>query len=408
MRFAYGRGPVYVVIIGRFVTSVGLYFVIPFLAIFLVKDAGLSSLQAGALFAMLNLTRRGFGVPAGWLSDRFGAARMLAFGLLIEVVAYVGLDIAGTFWGYLVAVALLGTGGSLNNMGSRSVLATGKSSGTVVNFSLYYVMINVAALVGPLIGTVMLANGLMSLAFLLAAALHLLFALASAVLLRGMPQAPGDAVSTRASDMLSVLSDRHMVRYCLLAVGGWFLMTQFTVALPLTIAHQDEPDSLVGLLAATNAIVVIVTMWLFSKRIERRDTRGRIDVLALSGVVLGAGWFLCVFAGLLPLVVAIVIASVGEALFLSVVDAVMAALAPQGRVGLYLGYSALAWAVGGVFGSLVAGTFDIAAEYGALVVYWGLLAGVGLAMAAGARVSRDYLAEAIERRQPATTDAAGR
>src|SRR5215475_1818478 len=143
MRFVDGRGPVYVVIIGRFVTNVGLYFVIPFLAIFLVKDAGLSSLQAGALFAMLNLTRRGLGVPAGWLSDRFGAARMLVFGLLIEVVAYVGLDLAGRFWGYLVAVALLGAGGSLNNMGSRSVLATSKSSGAVINFSLYYVMINV-------------------------------------------------------------------------------------------------------------------------------------------------------------------------------------------------------------------------------------------------------------------------
>jgi MFS transporter, DHA1 family, multidrug resistance protein len=399
MKLTHGSGPVYVVIIGRFITNVGLYLVIPFLAIYLVTDVGMSSLQAGALFAVLNFTRRGLGIPAGWASDRFGASRMLVLGLLIEVGAYLGFQAVSSFWGFLVTVALLGTGGSLNNMASRSLLATTKAKGVVVHFSLYYVMINAAALIGPLIGTVLLANRLMSLGFLVAAGLHLLFAVASAILLRGVSQ-PAQSGNAKAAGMVAALRDRHLVRYCLIAVGGWFLITQFNVALPLTIAHQGQPSALVGLLVAANAVVVIIAVWLFGKRIERRDTKGRIDVLSLSGVVMGLGWLLCSISGLPPLVVAVVIASIGEALFCGVVDAVMAALAPEGRTGLYLGYSSMAWAVGGVAGSLVGGCFDLAARHGALGVYWLILGGVGLATAVGARLSREFLAGAIERRQP--------
>jgi DHA1 family multidrug resistance protein-like MFS transporter len=202
LRLSQGRGPVYVVVVGRFVTNVGMYFVLPFLAVYLVQDEGLSSFQAGTLFAVLNFTRRGLGIPAGWASDRFGAARILVLGLLVEVAAYVAFSASSSFLGFLLAVALLGAGGSLNNMASRSLLATtrsasrspeGRSDGLVVNFSLYYVMINVAALVGPLIGSVLLSNGLMALSFVLAALLHLLFAAGSAVLLRGIPPATAAA-----------------------------------------------------------------------------------------------------------------------------------------------------------------------------------------------------------------------
>jgi MFS transporter, DHA1 family, multidrug resistance protein len=415
LRLSQGRGPVYVVVVGRFVTNVGMYFVLPFLAVYLVQDEGVSSLQAGILFAVLNFTRRGLGIPAGWASDRFGASRILVLGLVVEVAAYVAFYAGSSFPAFLQAVALLGTGGSLNNMASRSLLATTRatspstsdgsedegSDGVVVNFSLYYVMINVAALVGPLIGSVLLSNGLMALSFVLAALLHLLFAAGSAVLLRGIPPATTAGGGRSPREMIDVLRDRHLVRYCLLAVGGWFLITQFHVALPLSIAHQGEPGGLVGPLIATNAVVVILTVWLFGKRLERRSTEGRLAVLSLSGVVMGVGWLCGAVDGVAALVVVVVVASVGEALFCGVVDAGMAGLAPPGRVGLYLGYSSMAWAAGGVLGSLVGGSLSWAARHDVLLLYWLVLASVGFVTAAGIRLSRDFLASAIARRSHA-------
>jgi MFS family permease len=335
------------------------------------------------------------------------------------VAAYLTFARVSTFGGFVVAVALLGTGGSLNNMASRSVLATTREGGSVVNFSLYYVMINVSALIGPLIGTVLLADDHMRLSFLLAAALHLLFAAGSAVALR-RPPVPADADADATPDgvsgtagaggppaavapvgaaaMLGVLRDRHLVRYVLLTTGGWALITQFNVALPLALAHQGEPASRAGLLVALNALVVIVAVWLLGTRVERRTTDGRIAVLALSGLVLGAGWLWPAAGGVWSLVVAVVVASIGESLFCAVVDVLVAGMAPDGRVGLYLGYSSLAWAVGGVIGSLVGGCLAWAARHDALAAYWVLLAGPGFVMAVGTWRSRAFLREGVDGR----------
>ncbi|MFD0385915.1 MFS transporter [Streptomyces stramineus] len=136
--------------LGRFMTNIGFFMVIPFLAVYLTRHAGMSSLQTGLLFAAMEFTRRGLGIPAGWASDRFGASRVLVLGLLIEVVAYAVFAVAGESFGlWLGAVCLMGIGGSLNNNGSRSVLASAKTGGAVVNLSRYYVSINGAALIGP-------------------------------------------------------------------------------------------------------------------------------------------------------------------------------------------------------------------------------------------------------------------
>lgn len=318
------------VISGRFMSTIGYYLVIPFLTIHLIED-GITDLQAGLLLAVLNLTRRGLGIPAGWASDRFGAARVLTLGLAIEAVAYASFAGAGSFWTWAVGVTLLGTGGSLNNNGSRTLLATSGSNGAAVNFSRYYVMINAAALVGPLVGSVLLARDLMWIAFIAAAVLHLLFAAVTALALRAVPTSPAEG--TGAAAIVSALRDRELVRYCAITIGGWFLITQFYVALPLTIAHQGLSTALLGPLNALNAAVVMVAVWLLSQRIAARSTLDRLTVLSFSGLVLAGGWVLCAISGLPVIVVAIVIVSVGESLFCAVVDVTAASLAPPGRSG---------------------------------------------------------------------------
>lgn len=397
-RLRAGSAPASVVISGRFMSTIGYYLVIPFLTIHLIQD-GITDLQAGLLLAMLNLTRRGLGIPAGWASDRFGAARVLTLGLAIEVVAYASFAGAGSFWTWAVGVTLLGTGGSLNNNGARTLLATSGSNGAAVNFSRYYVMINAAALIGPLVGSVLLARDLMWIAFLAAAVLHLLFAAVTALVLRTVP-APA-AAGTGAAAIVSALRDRELIRYCAITVGGWFLITQFYVALPLTIAHQGLSTALLGPLNALNAAVVMVAVWLLSQRIAARSTVNRLTVLSFSGLVLAAGWVLCAISGLPVIIVAIVIVSAGESLFCAVVDVTAAALAPPGRSGLYLGFATMAWAIGGTLGSVTAGFFEVAARHGVLPLYWVLLASAGLVTSISTRLAKRRLAGLADLRQQA-------
>jgi MFS transporter, DHA1 family, multidrug resistance protein len=404
MRLTEGKGPVYTVIVGRFITNIGFFMVIPFLTVYVTVHEGMSSLEAGLLFAILQFTRRGLSFIAGWVSDRFGAAPVLSLGLLIEAVAYGWFIVADrSFFSWAMAVALLGLGGALNNNGSRSLLAAGRSAGSAgaaVNLSRYYVSINASAMIGPLIGSALLATGRSQLGFLVTAILHLLFAVGSYILLRGLP-VPKVVVS-RLSDLASGLHDHHLVAYCAMAIGGWFLISQYRTALPLTIVHQGLSGELIGPLTALNALVVIIAITLIGNRVGKYGAVGRMDVLAISAVVLGGGWVLCAFGGVAPLAAAIIVTSIGESLFCGVIDAIVVTLAPKGRTGLYLGYSTMAWGVGGMLAGFTGGLFGLAAKHGTLPLFWLGLAFVGLAAGAGTWLARHYFAAAIESRQQVT------
>lgn len=396
-----GAGPVYVVMVGRLMTNTGLFMVIPFLTVFLADHEGMNGFQIGVLFAILQLTRRVLGVLAGWLSDRFGANPVLSGGLCLEAVAYAWFTIAsGSFAAWAVAFALLGFGGAMNNNGSRTLITAGKSAASAVNLSRYYVSINLSALIGPLIGSLLLTEGLARAGFLVAAVLHALFGVASLILLHGMPTVPG-ARAIRLSNMADGLRDKALMRYCALAVGGWFLITQYQIALPLAIVHQRLSGGWLGPLNGLNAIICMVAVSFIGQRIAKRGTVTRLNVLSLGGVMLGCGWLLCSFGGLGPLAAAIVVTSLGESLFCSVLDAVVVAMAPPGGTGLYLGYSTLAWGIGGMLAGLSGGLFDLAARNGALAGFWALLAAAGVAAAVGTRLSTRYFHRVVTEREAA-------
>jgi MFS family permease len=120
----------YVVMAGRLVTNLGFFMVVPFITVFVVEHEHMTGTEAGLLFSILLFTRRGFGLPAGWASDRFGPANTLSSGLSLEAVAYLTFAFAGTsFVSWSAAAALLGAGGALNNNGdSQSDLWRGSVS----------------------------------------------------------------------------------------------------------------------------------------------------------------------------------------------------------------------------------------------------------------------------------------
>ncbi len=390
----------YTVIVGRFTADTGYFMVLPFLTVY-VSQLGMSGLEAGALFAILQAMRLGFGVPAGWASDRFGPSVVLVAGLLLEAAGYVQFLLAGgSFPAWAAAVAVLGLGGAFNSNGSRSLLTViaGQASAAALNLSRHYIAINAAGLIGPLIGTALIAAHEAKAGFAIAAALHVLFAAATIPLLRYMRR--GAAGQPAAPSVSAAIRDTILLRYCAIAVCGWFLVSQYRIALSLSIVHQSIAISTIGLLTALNAVMVMLTVALTVKRVTRLAMRGRINVLAISGLALGLGWMCCAVGGLAALVVSVLITSIGEALFVGVVDAIVVMFAPRGNSGQYLGYSSTAWGLGAVLAGFSGGLFDVAASHHALFGFWLALCFIGVAVAAGARLGRQSFASTADQRQP--------
>lgn len=388
------------IVFGRFFTSIGFYLVIPFLTVYLVTQLGASAAEAGLLFGLLSFTRRGTAIPSGWASDRFGPAAVLVTGLLVEAVAYLVFASSATVLVWAVAATLHGLGGSLNNMGSRSILAGGR--GSAIQFSRYYVMINAAALIGPLAGGLLVERDLVRVTFLVAAGLDAVFAVAVVFLLAGLTGTAGRSQPLRLAAMAGSLRDRDFLRFCVATLGCWCLLTQLYVALPLSISHQSLSLGYVGLLNAGNAVVVMAGAWRLGIRVERLDADGRLGLLAASGAVMAVGWWFCALPGPWPMAVAVVVVSIGESLFVSVVDVLAATFAPEGRTGLYLGTSTMSWAVGATVGSLLTGvSFAWASRSGALPLFWLVLGLTGVVSTGLALAWRPRLRAALDRMQAA-------
>jgi MFS family permease len=386
---------------GRLMTNVGFFMVVPFITVFVVQHEHMTGAKAGLLFSTLLFTRRGFGLPAGWASDRAGPANTLSSGLSIESIAYLTFAFAGSsfvFW--MAAAALLGTGGALNNNGTRSLISGADRSTSAIKLAHYYASVNAAGVVGPLLGTLLLVSGLMRVGFVVAAALHALFALASFVLLRHVPR-HSSPTSDADPSVLTVFQDRPALAYCGTAVGSWALISLYRIVIPLDLIHQHLSADLVGPLTSLNAIVVMTLILVFSPWLGRAGMAPRLTALSAGAVVLGGGWLLCAGAGLLAIVAAVIVTSVGEALFCGVVDPIIVTFAPDGRVGLYLGLSALSWGVGGAVAGLSGWGLSLASRHHALTFFWLGIAGVGILTATATRLARPYFIRASHSREGA-------
>lgn len=384
---------------GRFLTSTGYFLVVPFITIYLIGRLRMSPAQAGMLFAVLTVTRRGLGWPAGWFSTRFGARSSLVAGLLVESLAYLCFDLAHSFLPWLLAVTLLGGGGSLNNMGTRTIIAMARNQSRAVNFSRYYTLINVAALAGPMIGAVMIARQMTSLTFVVAGILHLGLGLYSWAVI---PQSAGADSAPDRPQLTNAFRDRAILLYSALTIASWFSGTQYYVALPLALSYQRIPAAVLGPLNAANALTVILALWFLGRRIERMSNLTRLRFFSLSVAIQGAGWLACIVPGLLPIAVALLVVSLGEALFMALVDVLAAELAPPGYTAIYLSFTSMAWAVGGLVGGSAGVLFSIASTHAALPLFWLTLALPGMACALIARAVSARLAAVMRARGPET------
>jgi DHA1 family multidrug resistance protein-like MFS transporter len=359
------------IIIGRLITSYGYYMVIPFLAVYSTQYLGMNAIQAGILLGVLNLGRRGFGIPAGYLNDRFGFRRVLLAGLLLEVVGYASLAFVHTFLLLVLVIFIGGLGGCMYNISSRSVLASTKASGVAIDFSLFYLTMHIGALLGPLTTAWFINSNQIRIMFILAAISYVCFVVVALAFFHPENNAGGTSTALKFRDLLRLARHRQFMLYCVLITGCWFVFSQLYIGLPLYVTNQRLPDDLVPYLNGLNALIVILLQYPCGRIIEKLGVQARFGALILGTLLMSVAWLFCLMHGSLPLYMTITILTIGEVLFLGVVDVLASTFAPEGMSGLYLGSATLAWAIGGSLSSLLEGIgFSLAVQYQAINTFW--------------------------------------
>ncbi|WP_323372982.1 MDR family MFS transporter [Tumebacillus lacus] len=369
------------VIIGTFLSR-GVYFMVfPFLAMYLSSVQGMDPAAIGLILAVSTLAGTLSSFLGGLWSDRFGRGPVLIGSILIWCAVFALFAAADQPWHFFVLNALNGFCRNLFEPASRALLAdVTPPEQTLHVFSARYYAINAGMSFGPLLGA-FLGSSASTSPFYFTALVYALYGVALLLVIRrdGGHAQPQRAGSVRLGDALRILATDRFFRSYLL--GSLFVYSAYS-HLETTLSqyfgnHPDLPNGvwLYSVLLIANALCVMILQIPVTRLAGRFEPMlcVRFGALCFAAGLAGFGFF----DSLVPLVLCMVLFTVGEILCFVVGDVVVHRHAPQHLRGTYYGASGLAFlgqSLGPWFGGWLLHLLGF--EHGATI--FALLASLGL------------------------------
>lgn len=353
------------------VATLGTYFIVPFLAVYLTNVGGLTAAMAGTVLSVYLVSSRALMFLAGVLSDKVGAKATMISGLVLTGASYGGLVWAETFPQFCAVMVVSGIGVALFQPSSKSLfIADTPEDELSVAFAWRGAAANLGVAVGGLLASASLVYLSFDGLFLSSAALY-----AAMVLVAGLISFSEPATIRAGTPILSsvktALADRTLMVMLLLSTGFWVLYTQLSVTVPLVFGEAGLARAL-GLVFAFNAGLIVLFQIPISKLISRRGVPAERQFS--SGVlVIGAGLtcLALVTVGWPALILFVLLFTLGEMLAVPNLDAIPVALADERHIGTYLGVSATGGAIGTGAGGVVGGIlFDLGSNIQTPSLLW--------------------------------------
>jgi len=394
-----------VLVVSALVENMAFGLVIPFLALFMQNDLMLALPLIGVVLAGYTVAGMPSTIIGGMLADKIGRKIVLmsSLGLMsVTMLLYFFVDsfevlllvaIADSFVGYLYMPAA-------NAMIADVIPSADRPRA----YSTLRIAWNVGIVFGPVIGAIIVAAYSMRLLFVFGSAiLAIAFVLNAVLIPETKPKDTGELITFRK--VLNVASDHPFLLLSALTGVFWFFFSQWLSVLPLYANGELGVDEAAfGLLFAVSALMtIIIQLWVTGKMARYR----RSMVLLAGHLIASLGFALVFFAtDFYTLLACIVVITLGEIVFMSIVSAIIADLAPEAKRGIYMGFAGLVQTSGGGVGYLF-GTWLLDTLPDKAFV-WLAFGGVGIVSAIGYPVFARIVRPDIEnpRERPVKTEPA--
>lgn len=336
---------VQVLLLNQMGVNTGFYLLVPYLSGYLGGDLGLSAALVGVVLGVRNLSQQGLFLVGGSAADRLGARGVIIAGCALRTVGF-GLFALGESVPILFAAAILsGLAGALFNPAVRAYLSQEAGERKAEAFALFNVFANTGALLGPLLGGVLLLVGF-RLSAIVAAVLFALLTLWQLAVLPVRRIEPSG--TTVGGDWREVLTCRPFLAFTLAMVGMFALQNQLYLLLPLQAAELTGSASPVAVIFA---VVTLLNLGLQVRLTRRLDARPRAATIAAGLAVMGLAFLLPALlaplvprglAGLGPVLLAAAVFSVGLMIAQPFVNALIGSFTRPGLSGTCFGVFYLA------------------------------------------------------------------
>ncbi|WP_368367241.1 MDR family MFS transporter [Actinomadura sp. WMMA1423] len=366
----------------------------PFLGLYLTTVRGLSLAQAGVAMAVLGAGSLAGQLAGGALADRLGRRVTLTFATVGTGAAMLALGYAQGLPAILATALVLGLLLDMYRPAAQAMVADIISPADRPRaFGLLFWAVNLGWAVAMVLGGTLAQEGFLWLFWIDA----LTCAAFGLLVWRAVPETRvRDVHAAPAGGFGRVLRDRVMVGYVLVTLVYTFVLMQGMTTMPLAMKEDGLGPRSYGLAIAANGVLIIIVQPLVNAWLARRD---HSLVLVAGFVLVGAGYGLTSLASSVQAYTAtILVWTLGEITAASVLQAVVADLAPARLRGRYGGLYGMAWS-GGFLLAPLGGTQLLGA--GGAPALWLTCAGLALAAAA----AQLALGPAIRRRRAAVLDA---
>ncbi len=316
---------------GTLVNRLGML-VLPFLALYLTSDRGLSVAAAGTILALLGVGQVFSQLIGGVLTDRIGRRATLTGGLLATGAIMLVLGYVDRLELIAGAALLLGLALDIFRPATQSIIADLVPGGDRSRaFGLLLWAMNLGFSVAMVLGGVLAKAGFTTL-FWVDALTCVVFGL---MVWRAVPET-GGAVRTRdPGGFRVVLRDRVMIGLMAISLVVAFVFLQNMATLPLAMHEDGLSPASYGLVMAVNGVVIVVVQPLIGHRLGRFDASKVLAFgILLTGVGFGSTALVSTTAGYGACTV---FWTLGEIVIQSVGVAIVAELAPPHLRGRYNG-----------------------------------------------------------------------
>jgi MFS family permease len=277
---------VQLLLVNQFGVNTGFYLLIPYLALHMDENLGMSAAAIGIVLGARNLSQQGLFIIGGSAADRLGARGVIIAGCALRAVGF-ALFVLGDSLTVLLAASLLsGLAGALFNPAVRAYVAMESGDRKAEAFALFQVFATAGALAGPLLGGALLLAGFRA-AALTAAAIFAVLTVVQALVL------PARAVPEREnrpgvlSDWREVAGNRRFLAFALAMTGMFTLETQLYLLLPDGARTATGWAGAAGAIFLTGTIASLTLQLRITARLGAHGSRGRWISLGLALMGLG-------------------------------------------------------------------------------------------------------------------------
>lgn len=322
--------------------NVGFFAVVPFLALVMTDDFGLTAAVVGLVLGVRTFAQQGMFLVGGVLADRFGARRTILTGCAVRVLGFATLALslltpAPQLALFVAGTVLTGLGGALFSPGVNILVADAEQrrapAGARHRASLF-AWLSVAgefgAVLGPLVGAALLGWGFVVVALAGAA----LFVLIGVFLAFALPRRKPASTERGIHGRWWSLRDRRFVAFSALHAADLLAFNQLYLALPLQLARAEAGPAVVAAMFAWVSALTLVLQLPVSRWCHRV---GAARALRVGYGLSAAGFVVVAASAVVPLDDPVLIAAVFAAAGLVIVGHLTTNPTAQGLVPRFAG-----------------------------------------------------------------------